>query len=217
MANKTKKLIRKVSKVSTKIVTAASRHHTTSVAKKKTSRPINNAAKKSTKSLTSAKKRTDQPLAVESKRMAKPALKTPSKTIQNFGQGIKTKVRTTHPLRVQRDASVASAAHRQAVRLAKVPQFTYMNAPGLEDVFDVGNTVEVFCDHEQASERVRGWIKGTVVQVDNKLVAVQFRSNVFLTDGWMVPDRILWYSLNSDQIRSATAGRKGSKKILPDY
>jgi len=77
--------------------------------------------------------------------------------------------------------------------------------------------VEVFCDHEQSGERVRGWIKGTVVQVDNKLVAVQFRSNVFLTDGWMVPDRILWYSLTSDQIRSATIGKKGSKKVIPSY
>jgi hypothetical protein len=64
---------------------------------------------------------------------------------------------------------------------------------------------------------VRGWIKGTVVQVDNKLVAVQFRSNVFLTDGWMVPDRILWYPLASDQIRLGTAAKKNSRKSVPDY
>jgi hypothetical protein len=92
-----------------------------------------------------------------------------------------------------------------------------MNAPGTQDAFDVGNTVEVFCDHEQNGERVRGWIKGTVVQVDNKLVAVQFRSNVFLTDGWMVPDRILWYSLNSDQIRAMPVGKKSTKRVIPDY
>jgi hypothetical protein len=55
--------------------------------------------------------------------------------------------------------------------------------------------VEVYCDHEKNKERIRGWIHGIVVQVDNKMVAVQFRSNVFLTDGWMVPDRILWYPL----------------------
>ncbi len=92
-----------------------------------------------------------------------------------------------------------------------------MNAPGTEDAFEVGNTVEVFCDHEQDGERVRGWMKGTVVQVDNKLVAVQFRSNVFLTDGWMVPDRILWYSLTSDQIHAATVGKKGTKRVIPEY
>ena len=77
--------------------------------------------------------------------------------------------------------------------------FTFMKAPRPEYAFEVGDTVEVFCDHEKGRERVRGWIKGIVVQVDNKMVAVQFRSNVFLTDGWMVPDRILWYPLNSEQ------------------
>jgi hypothetical protein len=97
------------------------------------------------------------------------------------------------------------------------PQFTYMNAPAAEHEFQVGDTVEVFCDHEKNGDRVRGWVKGIVVQVDNKLVAVQFRSNVFLTDGWMVPDRILWYPLMSDQIRDATYAKKGSRKEVPDY
>ena len=101
--------------------------------------------------------------------------------------------------------------------MARVSTFAYMNAPHFADAFDVGDTVEVFCDHERNSERVRGWIKGIVVQVDNKLVAVQFRSNVFLTDGWMVPDRILWYSLTSDQIRPATFAKRGSHKAIPDY
>jgi len=151
------------------------------------------------------------------KSSAKPVMKAVTKAISTVGQAGKTKVRSLNPARVPRITSAGTAAHRQAVRLARAPQFTYMNAPGLEDVFDVGNMVEVFCDHEQASERVRGWIKGTVVQVDNKLVAVQFRTNVFLTDGWMVPDRILWYSLTSDQIRSTTTGKKASKKIIPEY
>lgn len=101
--------------------------------------------------------------------------------------------------------------------MARANQFNYMRAPGISDAFDVGDTVEVFCDHERNSERVRGWIKGIVVQVDNKLVAVQFRSNVYLTDGWMVPDRILWYSLTSDQIRPATFAKRGGPKIIPDY
>lgn len=101
--------------------------------------------------------------------------------------------------------------------MSRVPQFAYMRAPGADSGFNVGDTVEVFCDHEQNSERVRGWIKGVVVQVDNKLVAVQFRSNVFLTDGWMVPDRILWYSVGSDQIRTAAVGKRGSRKAIIGY
>jgi hypothetical protein len=101
----------------------------------------------------------------------------------------------------------------------RVPQYNYMRAPGMAHDFQVGDSVEVFCDHEKNRERVRGWIGGIVVQVDNKMVAVQFRSNVFLTDGWMVPDRILWYPLNSEHIRPVP-GKKSAKreeKVLPDY
>jgi hypothetical protein len=87
----------------------------------------------------------------------------------------------------------------------------------MDSAFNVGDAVEVFCDHEHESERVRGWMRGTVVQVDNKLVAVQFRSNVFLTDGWMVPDRILWYSLTSDQIRPTGLAKKGAVKVMAEY
>jgi len=76
-----------------------------------------------------------------------------------------------------------------------------MNAPKPEYVFDVGDNVEVICDHEKAGQRVRGWMKGIVVQVDLKMVAVQFRTNVYLTDGWMVPDHILWFPQNSGNLR----------------
>jgi hypothetical protein len=77
----------------------------------------------------------------------------------------------------------------------------FMRAPDPEYKFDVGEIVEVFCDHEKLGQRIRGWLKGIVVQVDSKMVAVQFRSNVFLTDGWMVPDHILWYPIGSSHIR----------------
>ena len=101
----------------------------------------------------------------------------------------------------------------------RAPQYNYMRAPGLAHDFQVGDSVEVFCDHEKNRERVRGWIGGIVVQVDNKMVAVQFRSNVFLTDGWMVPDRILWYPLASEHIRPVP-GKKSAKReerVIPDY
>jgi hypothetical protein len=99
----------------------------------------------------------------------------------------------------------------------RLPQFTYMRAPGTEHDFQVGDTVEVYCDHEKNKDRVRGWIRGIVVQVDNKMVAVQFRSNVFLTDGWMVPDRILWYPLNSEHIRPVAKKSVKREKAIPDY
>jgi hypothetical protein len=46
----------------------------------------------------------------------------------------------------------------------------------------------VYCDHDRNGERVRDWLEGVVVQVDAKMIAVQFKDNVYLTDGWMVPD-----------------------------
>jgi len=82
--------------------------------------------------------------------------------------------------------------------MASVP---FMRPPDVEHNFEVGDIVEVFCDHDKAGTRTRGWLKGIVVQVDSKMVAVQFRSNVFLTDGWMVPDHILWFPQNSIHLR----------------
>ena len=79
--------------------------------------------------------------------------------------------------------------------------YPFMREPIPEQNFDVGNVVEVFCDHEKNGERIRGWLKGIVVQIDAKLVAVQFRTNVYLTDGWMVPDHILWFPQNSQHLR----------------
>jgi len=97
-------------------------------------------------------------------------------------------------------------------------QISYMRDPDLEHNYDVSDTVEVYCDHEKDSDRTRGWLKGIIVQIDNKLVAVQFQSNVYLTDGWMVPDRILWYPVNSEHIRPLP-GKKPKKKEteIPDY
>jgi hypothetical protein len=129
----------------------------------------------------------------------------------------KTKVRRAPGSRAARSGAPQYRTNREMVRVSRMPQFTYMRAPGSDSAFNVGDAVEVYCDHEQDSERVRGWIRGVVVQVDNKLVAVQFRSNVFLTDGWMVPDRILWYPLASEQIRPLSLSRRAPRRAIPDY
>ncbi len=105
----------------------------------------------------------------------------------------------------------------QNTRGGSMAQYTFMRSPNIEHTFEVGDNVEVYCDHEKNNDRVRGWLKGIVVQVDNKMVAVQFRTNVFLTDGWMVPDKILWYPLTSEHIRpSGTQKKLGNKEPL-DY
>ncbi len=76
--------------------------------------------------------------------------------------------------------------------------------PPYEDIdYQVGDAVEVFCDHEKNNERIRDWVRGIVVQLDNRMVAVQFRTNVYLTDGWMVPDHILWFPFDSKHLRHA--------------
>jgi hypothetical protein len=113
---------------------------------------------------------------------------------------------------------MAVSEDRRSTKGLRLPQYNYMKPPGMMHDFQVGDTVEVYCDHEKNRDRVRGWIRGIIVQVDNKLVAVQFRSNVFLTDGWMVPDRILWYPLNSEHMRPVP-GKKSAKRELavPDY
>lgn len=69
--------------------------------------------------------------------------------------------------------------------------------------FHVGDIADVFCDHKHQGERVRGWLQGVVVQADEKMAAVQFLDDVYLTDGWMVPDRVLWCRQGSDSIRPA--------------
>ena len=123
------------------------------------------------------------------------------------------KVRVVHRISVP-----GSSSERKLMSKGlRVPQYNYMKPPGAAHDFQVGDTVEVYCDHDKNRERVRGWIAGIVVQVDNKMVAVQFRSNVYLTDGWMVPDRILWYPLNSEHIRpfGSKKNQKRDEKVLP--
>ena len=156
---------------------------------------------------------------VESKKprsivLGKAKSSAPERTVSKGKSASSGKAKVVHKIVV----SNAPIERRHSKGL-RIPQYNFMKAPGLAHDFQVGDTVDVYCDHEKNKERIRGWINGIVVQVDNKMVAVQFRSNVFLTDGWMVPDRILWYPLNSEHIKPV-AGKKSAKKeakILPDY
>ena len=170
------------------------------------------------KTKTKAKPQAKSPVRAKSKNSASGKVKTvvearrvKTKTIAAGGET--RVVNKIAPPRI-----INSEDRRFSPKGIRLPQYAFMKAPGIAHDFQVGDTVEVFCDHEKNRDRVRGWIAGIVVQVDNKMVAVQFRSNVFLTDGWMVPDRILWYPLNSESIRPV-AGKKSAKKekVIPDY
>ena len=72
--------------------------------------------------------------------------------------------------------------------MASIP---FSTPPDDDRNYLVGDIVEVFCDHDnEDSERTRSWLQGVIVQVDPKMVAVQFHENVYLTNGWMVPDHV---------------------------
>ena len=91
---------------------------------------------------------------------------------------------------------------------------SFTSAPDRENVFQVGDRVEVYCDHDnEQGERVRGWLEGVIVQVDPKIVAVQFRESVYLTDGWMVPDHVLWCPPASPNIRPARRRKRRPRKV----
>jgi hypothetical protein len=77
----------------------------------------------------------------------------------------------------------------------------------LERRFQTGDLVEVLCDHSRRGERVRDWLQGVVVQSDDKMAAIQFVDDVYLTDGWMIPDRVLWCRQDAETIRPATRRR----------
>lgn len=80
--------------------------------------------------------------------------------------------------------------------------------------YDVGDLVDILCDHMQGEQRVNDWLQGVVVQADYKMVAVQFNQDVYLTDGWMVPDRVLWTRQDSDKIRPSKK-RRAAKSAKP--
>lgn len=88
----------------------------------------------------------------------------------------------------------------------------FTSAPDRDEHYHVGDRVDVFCDHERGNMRVRDWLGGVVVQVDPKMIAVQFNDNVYLTDGWMVPDHVLWCLKISQHIRHSQHRR--SRPIL---
>jgi hypothetical protein len=69
--------------------------------------------------------------------------------------------------------------------------------------FTVGEQVQVLCDHLDAArgQRVNGWLAGKVVQVDLRMAAVQFETDVFSINNLLIPNRTLWCAHGSRNIR----------------
>lgn len=197
-----------------------------SVAKSKTVAKVKPIRKPVTKAKSKVKVVAKKSKPVKKNRIAKmnktiatkPVMKSLEKLPTQTMEEVTRQMMSAPLVSTKRPTPAARRAVRSESILRTATQFTFMKAPATEHVFEVGDNVEVFCDHEKSKERIRGWIRGIVVQVDNKMVAVQFRSNVFLTDGWMVPDRILWYPLNSEHIRPVPGKKAVVKKdFIPDY
>jgi hypothetical protein len=89
----------------------------------------------------------------------------------------------------------------------------FKTTPNGVEMYHVGDQVEVLCDHDRNNNRVHDWLVGTVVQVDTKMIAVQFQENVYLTDGWMVPDHVLWCPKNSNNIRIARRRKRPRQRV----
>ncbi|MCJ7514168.1 MAG: hypothetical protein MUO23_14545 [Anaerolineales bacterium] len=87
-------------------------------------------------------------------------------------------------------------------------ELTATSLPATAERYEVGQLVDVFCDHTDQDNRVRTWLQGVVVQAEYKMVAIQFNQDVYLTDGWMVPDRVLWCQQGGDNIRPSTSRRR---------
>ena len=67
--------------------------------------------------------------------------------------------------------------------------------------FQVGERVEMRCDHIRDDKRVNDWLGGVVVEADHRMLAVRFGTDVYSSNGWLIPDRILWCAHGSPNIR----------------
>ncbi len=70
--------------------------------------------------------------------------------------------------------------------------------------FSVGEAVEMRCHHLRAGQPVQDWLAGTVTHADERMLAVRFEAEVFANTGWRIPDRTLWCTHGSQNLRRPT-------------
>jgi len=67
--------------------------------------------------------------------------------------------------------------------------------------FETGEHVEMKCVHVRDGQIVHDWLAGHVVSTDHRMLAVQFDTDVFASNGWRIPDRTLWCAHGSPNLR----------------
>jgi hypothetical protein len=65
----------------------------------------------------------------------------------------------------------------------------------------VGELVEVRCFHRRDDQITQDWLPGCVTQVDERMAAIQFETDVYANTGWPIPDRTLWCAHGSPNVR----------------
>jgi hypothetical protein len=70
-----------------------------------------------------------------------------------------------------------------------------------KEKFSIGDTAEVKCAHLVNGKMVEGWLTGIVVDADYRMAAIQFDTDVYASNGWRIPERILWCAHGSPNIR----------------
>lgn len=72
--------------------------------------------------------------------------------------------------------------------------------------FRTGERVQMYCEWEDQGHRVRGWVWGTVVSVDQRMVEVECDADVYDALGHRPPDRRLWCTHGSRNLRRSDEG-----------
>jgi hypothetical protein len=67
--------------------------------------------------------------------------------------------------------------------------------------FEVGEAVEMRCLHRGDDQLVLDWLPGTVVAADYRMLGVRFEVDVFANTGQAIPDRTLWCTHGSPNLR----------------
>ena len=67
--------------------------------------------------------------------------------------------------------------------------------------FEVGEAVEMRCRHRHGGQVVLDWVAGRVAAADYRMIGVRFEVEVYATTGQVIPDRTLWCTHGSPNLR----------------
>ena len=67
--------------------------------------------------------------------------------------------------------------------------------------FEVGEAVEMRCRHQRQGQLVLDGLGGMVVDADYRMLGVRFETAVYANTGHRIPDRTLWCTHGSPNLR----------------